>query len=113
MPVSLSDLAAYADDLLDTKNTPDYANALNGVQIGHRGPVKAIAAAVDFSSASIRGAIDYKANLLIVHHGMFWSGLEPLKDAALKRMRLLLDNDISVYSSHLPLDRHPTFGNNV
>ena len=113
MPVSLSEIASYSDELLDTRNTPDYANALNGVQIDHRGPVRAIAAAVDFSTAAIQGAIANHANLLIVHHGMFWSGLERLEKAPLRRVRMLLDNDIAVYSSHLPLDRHPTFGNNV
>jgi dinuclear metal center YbgI/SA1388 family protein len=113
MPVRLIDISNYADRLLDTKGTPDYANALNGIQIEHEGPVTSIAAAVDFSTAAIDGAIEQNANLLIVHHGMFWNGLEPLANAALRRLHRLLDNDIAVYASHLPLDRHPTLGNNV
>jgi dinuclear metal center YbgI/SA1388 family protein len=113
MPVSFAEIASYTDELLDSKNTPDYANALNGVQLEHRGPVRGIAAAVDFSTAAIRGTIEQNANLLIVHHGMFWSGSQRLQEAALHRMRLLLDNDIAVYSSHLPLDRHAILGNNV
>jgi dinuclear metal center YbgI/SA1388 family protein len=113
MPVSLAEIASYTNELLDTKNTPDYENALNGVQLEHDGPVRAIAGAVDFSTGAIRGAIEQSANLLIVHHGMFWSGLERLENGALRRLRMLLDNDIAVYSSHLPLDRHATCGNNV
>jgi dinuclear metal center YbgI/SA1388 family protein len=113
MSTSFAEIASYTDELLDSKNTPDYANALNGVQVQHRGPVRRIAAAVDFSTAVIRGTIEQDANLLIVHHGMFWSGLERLETTALHRMRMLLENDIGVYSSHLPLDRHATLGNNV
>jgi dinuclear metal center YbgI/SA1388 family protein len=113
VPVTLSELASYADELLDTKNTPDYANALNGIQLEHRGPVTAISAAVDFSTRAIEGSIEQGANLLIVHHGMFWSGLERLQASALRRLRMLLENDIAVYSSHLPLDRHSMLGNNV
>ena len=113
MAVQLHEIVQYADTLLDTRNTPDYSNALNGLQIEHHGPVKGISAAVDFSTAAINGAVEQGSNLLIVHHGMFWSGLEPLQGAALNRMRLLLDHDIAVYSSHFPLDRHPVLGNNV
>lgn len=113
MGVQLREIVQYADSLLDTRNTPDYSNALNGLQIEHRGPVTEISAAVDFSTAAINGAVEQGSNLLLVHHGMFWSGLEPLHGAALNRLRLLLDHDIAVYASHLPLDRHATLGNNA
>jgi dinuclear metal center YbgI/SA1388 family protein len=92
--------------------TPDYSAALNGVQIGHRGPVTRIAAAVDFSRRTIDGAIAVGANLLLVHHGMFWNGTQPLVGAALERLRVLIERDVAVYASHLPLDRHPELGNN-
>jgi dinuclear metal center YbgI/SA1388 family protein len=110
--VDLATLAAHLDAHLRHADTPDYSAALNGVQLAHRGPVAKIAAAVDFSRRTIEGAIAAGANLLLVHHGMFWNGTQPLVGAAYERLRLLLDHDVAVYASHLPLDRHPELGNN-
>jgi dinuclear metal center YbgI/SA1388 family protein len=109
----IHELVSYTDDLLDTTGTPDYPAALNGLQIENRSPLKGIAAAVDFSTRAILGTIEASANLLIVHHGMFWSGFGQICGPSYQRLRLLMDNDIAVYSSHLPLDRHVTLGNNV
>jgi dinuclear metal center YbgI/SA1388 family protein len=106
-------LARYTDELLSTASTPDYPNALNGLQLDNQSPVRGIAAAVDFSTRSIRGAVGNGANFLIIHHGMFWGGLAPLSGPSYRTLRTLMDNDIAVYSSHLPLDRHPTLGNNA
>jgi dinuclear metal center YbgI/SA1388 family protein len=108
-----ADLTVYIDELLDTAGTPDYPNAINGLQLENHGPVRRIAAAVDFSTRTLGGAIDAGANFLIVHHGMFWGGLAPLSGPSYRTLRLMMENDIAVYSSHLPLDRHPTFGNNA
>lgn len=107
------ELASYANRLLDSAGCPDYPNALNGLQITSRKPVTAIASAVDFSTRTIDGAVKNRANFLIVHHGMFWGGLERLVDVSYRRLRLLIEHDVAVYSSHLPLDRHPSLGNNV
>jgi dinuclear metal center YbgI/SA1388 family protein len=68
---------------------------------------------VDFSTRAIDAAVETNSNLLVVHHGMFWGGAAPLKGVFYNRLRKLLQHDIAVYSSHLPLDRHPIFGNNV
>ena len=106
-------VAAYIDELLDTTRIPDYPNALNGLQLENRSPVRGIAAAVDFSTRAVQGTIESGANFLIVHHGMFWGGLTPLSGPSYRILRTLIENDIAVYSSHLPLDRHPMFGNNV
>jgi dinuclear metal center YbgI/SA1388 family protein len=107
-------IAAHFDALLATEGTPDYPNAVNGLQVANRGrPVTQIAAAVDASTRTIEDAATAGANLLIVHHGLFWSGLQPIRAAAYTRLRTLLDHDIAVYSAHLPLDRHPTLGNNA
>ncbi|MFL5574128.1 MAG: Nif3-like dinuclear metal center hexameric protein [Gemmatimonadaceae bacterium] len=107
------DIADYTDELLDTTATPDYPNAVNGLQLENSSEIRGIVAAVDFSTRAIEGAVAAKANLLIVHHGMFWGGLRPYHGASYRRLRLLIENDIAVYSSHLPLDRHSTLGNNV
>jgi dinuclear metal center YbgI/SA1388 family protein len=113
MSITARGLAQYADDLLDTVNVPDYNNALNGLQLDNRSVLRGIAAAVDFSTRSIAQTVEIGANLLIVHHGMFWPGLEPLTGPAYNRIRALIDADTAVYASHLPLDRHPSLGNNV
>jgi dinuclear metal center YbgI/SA1388 family protein len=110
---TIHDLAEYADTLLGTKTTPDYPGALNGIQLENRSDVTRIAAAVDISTRAINGAIATKANLLVVHHGMFWEAPASIEGASYRMLRLLIENDIAVYSSHLPLDRHPTLGNNV
>ncbi len=110
---TLADMVPWLDDLLQTDTTPDYAGAVNGLQVEHTGPVRRIAAAVDASLRSVQQAVDVGANLLIVHHGLFWGGAQPICGALHRKLTLLLRNDIAVYSSHLPLDRHPTLGNNV
>ena len=109
---SLASVAHHLDTLLRTAEIPDYAGALNGVQVEHGGPVARCAVAVDASLRTIEGAIAAGANLLVVHHGLFWSGVQPLRGRFYDRIRLLLTHDVALYSSHLPLDLHPTHGNN-
>jgi dinuclear metal center YbgI/SA1388 family protein len=108
-----TELAIYTDELLNTANTPDYPNAVNGLQLENQAPIRGIGAGVDFSTRTIRGATEGGANFLIVHHGMFWGGLAPLRGPSYRALRMLMENDIAVYSSHLPLDLHPTLGNNT
>ena len=79
----------------------------------NRGGVSRIAAAVDASLATAQKAIAEGANLLLVHHGLFWSKRQPWTGKNFELMRLLLENDLAVYSSHLPLDMHPRLGNNA
>lgn len=109
--VPLERIAAHLDALLDIGSIPDYPPALNGVQVGHRGPVTRIAAAVDCSLRTIELAAADGANLLVVHHGLFWNGLQPITGSHERRVRALLEGDVALYSAHLPLDAHGTFGN--
>src|SRR5687767_5822136 len=111
--ISLDELARYLDELLQTRAIPDYPNAVNGLQLANGGRVARIAAAVDFSAVTVASAIREKAGLLLVHHGMFWAGLEPVRGVAYDRMKQAIENGLAVYSSHLPLDKHERFGNNV
>lgn len=108
----LARIADHLDTLLRTAEVPDYPGAMNGVQVENEGPVTRCAVAVDASLATIQGAVDAGANLLVVHHGLFWSGVQPLRGRIHRRYKLLLGHDVAVYSSHLPLDLHPTLGNN-
>ncbi|HVX40510.1 MAG TPA: Nif3-like dinuclear metal center hexameric protein [Gemmatimonadaceae bacterium] len=110
---SLAQITEYLDATLDIANVPDYPGALNGVQLANRGNIECVATAVDFSSASVEGAIDAGARLLVVHHGMFWGGAQPITSHRYERLRALIASDVAVYSAHLPLDRHPQLGNNA
>jgi dinuclear metal center YbgI/SA1388 family protein len=110
---SLAEIAGYLDTLLRTPDVPDYPGALNGIQVENRASIERVAVAVDASLQTIQGAIDANANLLIVHHGLFWSGTRPLTGRVYERFHRLLTHDVAVYSSHLPLDLHPTLGNNA
>lgn len=111
--VPLAQIAEHLDAQLRTTEVPDYPNALNGIQVENTVLVHRVAVAVDASLQTIQGAIDADANLLVVHHGLFWSGVQPLRGRVYDRFRRLITNGIAVYSSHLPLDLHPTLGNNA
>ena len=113
MTVRALDIAQRLDRLLSVDGHPDYPGALNGLQVDHKGPVRRIAAAVDISQRTIRGAIEQEANFLIVHHGMFWSGTQRVVGPLYARLQSLFAHDIAVYAVHLPLDSHPEFGNNA
>jgi dinuclear metal center YbgI/SA1388 family protein len=110
---SLDAIASHLEALLEISRTPDYPPALNGVQVTHRGPVTRIAAAVDCSRRTIAAATAEGANLLLVHHGLFWNGLQPIVGAFHERVRALFDADLALYSAHLPLDAHGRFGNSA
>src|SRR6516164_8068456 len=110
---SLSVIVNHCDRILRTSEVQDYDGAANGLQIENRGQVTRIVAAVDASLATVRLAIAARADLLIVHHGLFWSPSHPWTGKRYELLRLLLDNDLAVYSSHLPLDAHPHIGNNA
>lgn len=109
----LAELERYLDELLRVADVPDFPGALNGVQMEIEGPIVKLAAAVDAREKTIRAAAEQGANCLLVHHGLFWSGVQPFRGAFLKRIRALLERPIAVYSAHLPLDMHPELGNNV
>jgi dinuclear metal center YbgI/SA1388 family protein len=110
---SLQEVAVALDEELRTREIPDYGGAVNGLQLANGGAIERVAVAVDFSRAAIDGAIAARASLLVVHHGMFWPGVQPIVGPVYDRLRLLLAHGVAVYASHLPLDAHPTLGNNV
>lgn len=110
---ALRTIVKHCDTLLCTAAIGDYAGAANGLQVENSGIVTRIAAAVDASLATVKLAIKAQADLLIVHHGLFWSAAHPWTGKKYELLRALLENNIAVYSSHLPLDAHPKLGNNV
>jgi dinuclear metal center YbgI/SA1388 family protein len=111
--VALAPLVDYLDVVLGTRDTPDYPGAVNGLQLENGGRVARVAAAVDFSSRTVDECVRRGCDLLVVHHGMFWAGVQPLRGRSFARLRALVTHDVAVYASHLPLDRHPELGNNA
>ncbi len=110
---SLIPIVRYCDHVLKTDQFTDWPGAVNGLQVENDGRVTKIAAAVDGSAATIKAAVDIGADLLIVHHGLFWGPSHPWIGKRYQLLKLLLDNNVAVYSSHLPLDAHPRIGNNA
>jgi len=110
---SLASIVRHCDRILRTDEIGDYAGAVNGLQVENAGAVTRIAAAVDASLATVNLAIAAKADLLLVHHGLFWSPSHPWTGKKYELLRRLLENNVAVYSSHLPLDAHPRLGNNA
>src|SRR5436309_1743799 len=92
---------------------PDAPHALNGLQVAKTGDVNRVAAAVDLCEATVRMAVAQESDLLLVHHGLFWGGLKPLTGPAYRRVAGLMQNNVALYSAHLPLDMHPEVGNNA
>ena len=113
MPAELKRLVSYCDRLLRPEAFQDWDGACNGLQVENDGRVTRLAAAVDASLATIRLAVATKADLLIVHHGLFWNKTHPWTGKRREMLRLLIENNLAVYSSHLPLDAHPRLGNNA
>ena len=112
MPI-LSEIVEYTNDLLRIGEVEDWPNALNGLQIENSGRVTKIGAAVDVSTRVLTAAAKGGVDLLLVHHGLFWSGSRRITGALRRQLKDAFENDIAVYSAHLPLDLHPKVGNNA
>lgn len=110
---NLRDVVAYLNEELQIEKIPDYGAAMNGLQLENGGKVSKIATAVDASLPVVKKAIAAGADLLIVHHGMFWQGARPLTGAFFKKIKSAMDAGLAIYSAHIPLDVHPLLGNNA
>ena len=104
-------LSHYLDNLLDISNIPDLPNAFNGLQVENTGDIKKIGLAVDICDATIRMAIDQECHMVLVHHGLFWSGSQPIRGKIYKKLSTLIRNNVGLYAAHIPLDIHPLLGN--
>lgn len=116
--VPLADIVVYLDQYLRIRDVPDDGNAHNGLQVENRGVVRRLVAAVDASLATIEGlgapaSSNAAPPLLLVHHGLFWDGAQPVTGRRYRRVRALLERDAALYAAHIPLDLHSDVGNNV
>lgn len=109
---NLKKVVEYLDLELRNSEISDYPGAMNGLQLENSGSIEFIHSAVDASLTVVEKAAE-KGGLLLVHHGMFWQGAQPLTAAFYRKIKAAIDGDLAIYSSHLPLDFHPSMGNNV
>lgn len=112
MPL-LSEIVEYTDQYLRIREIEDWPNALNGLQIENSDRITRIGAAVDVSTRVLSEAAKKDVDLLLVHHGLFWPGLQPIIRSLHRQLKLAFENDVALYSAHLPLDLHPVVGNNA
>ena len=110
---SLAAIVRHCQQTLKPETFTDWDGAVNGLQVENNGTVTKIAATVDASLATVKLAVKAGADLLIVHHGLFWGPTHPWTGKRYEMQRLLIENNLAIYSSHLPLDAHPKLGNNA
>lgn len=108
----LSQLVNWCDQSLCAAQFKDYCP--NGLQIEGRAEVQHIVSAVSASLEAIEASLDLHADALLVHHGFFWKGEpSPLVGIKGRRIKQLMQADVSLIAYHLPLDAHPQWGNNA
>jgi dinuclear metal center YbgI/SA1388 family protein len=105
------ELVGYLDDLLQIETIDDTSN--NGLQVEGSAEARRVAFAVDASLAAFEGAHAAAAQMLVVHHGLFWGKPLMVTGPHRRRLGVLVAADLSLYAAHLPLDLHPELGNNV
>jgi dinuclear metal center YbgI/SA1388 family protein len=112
MPCPLSQIIAELDRLLEPERFHDFGP--NGLQVPGRSEVSTVATGVSASVELFELARAKGADLLVVHHGLFWGpGPGPIDAALKRRLQILFDADMSLAAYHLPLDAHPLIGNNA
>jgi dinuclear metal center YbgI/SA1388 family protein len=112
VPAALTEILAESDRLLTPERFEDYCP--NGLQVPGSETVETIATGVSAHAELFERAIEAKAGLLLVHHGLFWgAGFQTVDRVLRRRLKLLLDADLSLAAYHLPLDAHPELGNNA
>ena len=112
MSISRADLLQAFDGLLQPERFKDYGP--NGLQVEGKEQIARVVSGVTASKALIEAAIAARADAIFVHHGLFWRGQDGRVTGWMKqRLQLLLAHDINLFAYHLPLDAHPTLGNNA
>ncbi len=108
----LQDIVDFCNKITRRDEIADFTGANNGLQLQNNGEVNRVGAAVDAGRFPFEKAIEQGIDLLIVHHGLFWNTPTHYSGPLYDKLKLAMDNNLAVYSSHLPLDAHPEIGNN-
>ncbi len=109
--ISLLELVAWLERYLKISEYFDVSN--NGLQLEGNPIISRLAVAVDMSLHNIEAAVASGADMLLTHHGLFWSKPLMIVGPHAKRVRTALEGNLSLYAAHLPLDAHPEVGNNI
>lgn len=109
--VSLKQICQFLDTELNVAQIED--TSLNGIQVAGEEQIKKVICAVDACVETFYEAKKQSAQMIIVHHGLFWDKPQSLTGTLYNRLEILFKNGISLYAVHLPLDLHPEFGNNA
>lgn len=108
----LQEIVNYLDNYLQTADFKD--GSFNGLQFHGKDDVQKVMFAVDSGVKTFEKAVEEGADLVVVHHGLFWQGSNPAVEGIMKdRLKILFENNISLYAAHLPLDKHRQSGNNA
>src|SRR5689334_20901103 len=103
MGCNLKNFSIYLNELLQADAFKNGDRALNGIQVEGKETISSIATAVSASLHVIKKAVELKADLLLVHHGLFWKGSDVTICGTMKeKIKLLLQNDMSLLGFHLP-----------
>lgn len=105
------EIAKFLDRELHLHDFED--SSVNGLQVENSGATKKIALAVDACQDTFQKAVEAGCQMLIVHHGLIWYGMKNLTGLFYQKVKFLLDHNLALYASHLPLDAHPKYGNNI
>jgi len=110
--MDLSTLCDRYDDRLSPADYADVDASANGLQVGpDSADVETVAFAVDAAGGTIETAVERDADVLVVHHGVSWGGIDRVTGLAYDRIAPLIEDDVALYAMHLPLDGHDELGN--
>ncbi len=111
--MNTEELDSYFRDILDMDIVAGIDSSMNGFQVNQNTkPIKKAAFAVDASLETFKRSVDMKADVLFVHHGLFWGFPLAVTNNHYERLSFLIQNKLSLYAAHLPLDINPVVGNN-
>lgn len=110
-PVSRDLVVSFLDKTLRTSEIKDYS--VNGLQVEGTENISRVGLAVDACLETFRLADENGCQMLIAHHGIIWNGIQRVTGPVYRQLQFLIDKKLNLYASHLPLDLHPTLGNNA
>ena len=111
--MKLKELDSYFRSFLAIDELSGTDVSLNGIQVENDADITCIAFAVDACMETFRRAKEAGAQMVFVHHGLFWGHEQTLTGIHYQRIKFLIENNMALYAVHLPLDIHPIIGNNV
>jgi dinuclear metal center YbgI/SA1388 family protein len=106
-----TDVVEFLDDFLDINAINDHS--MNGLQVQGASDITRVALATDAALVTYRKAIELGCQMLVVHHGFIWGGINYITGRDYEHVATLIKNDLNLYAAHLPLDIHPEVGNNA